>query len=175
MTGNYDHMQPVYRRAYWQESALIKAALDATRVSVDDEVVRYGDHIEGLVEAWGAATLEERHQLLSMMLDAVFVDMAQGLVLDLKPKPEFLPLFNLGEPVTTGDAVGGWSRVELHLKHGLAVLAADLANARDKQQMGLDFRQSYSLGVSRRDKTCPIQWPHTRLTGDGQRFVQRTA
>ena len=85
-------------------SALTKAGLDVTRVSVDDEVVRYGDHIEGLVEAWGAATLEERHQLLAMMLDAVYVDMTQGLVLGLKPKPEFLPLFNLGEPVTTGDA-----------------------------------------------------------------------
>jgi len=40
------------RREYQQESALTKAALDATRVSVDDEVVRFGDHIEGLVEAW---------------------------------------------------------------------------------------------------------------------------
>ena len=30
--------------------------------------------------------------------------MTHGLVLGLKPKPEFLPLFNLGEPVTTGDA-----------------------------------------------------------------------
>ena len=37
-----------------------------------------------------------------MMLDAVYVDMARGLVIGLKPKPEFLPLFNLGEPVTTG-------------------------------------------------------------------------
>ena len=46
--------------------------------------------------------MEERHQLLTMMLDAVYVDMAQGLVLGLKPKPEFLPLFNLSEPVTTG-------------------------------------------------------------------------
>ena len=90
------------RREYQQESALTKAALDATRVSIDDEVVRYGDHIEGLAEAWGAATLEERHQLLAMMLDAVYVDMAQGLVIGLKPKPEFLPLFNLSEPVTTG-------------------------------------------------------------------------
>ena len=42
--------------------------------------------------------------MLIMMLDAVYVDMAQGLVLGLKPKPEFLPLFNLGEPVTTGDS-----------------------------------------------------------------------
>jgi len=39
------------RREYQQESALTKAALDTTRVSVDDEVVRYGDHIEGLLEA----------------------------------------------------------------------------------------------------------------------------
>ncbi len=39
-----------------------------------------------------------------MMLDAVYVDMTQGLVLGLKLKPEFLPLFNLGKPVTTGNA-----------------------------------------------------------------------
>ena len=54
--------------------------------------------------AWNAATLDERHQLLTMMLDAVYVDMTQGLVLGLKPKPEFLPLFNLAETVTTGDS-----------------------------------------------------------------------
>ena len=47
-----------------------------------------------------------------MMLDAVYVDMAQGLVLGLKPKPEFLPLFNLGEPVTTGDAELGTGGME---------------------------------------------------------------
>ena len=48
--------------------------------------------------------LGERQQLLTMMLDAVYVDMAQDPVLGLKPEPEFLPLFNLGEPVTTGDS-----------------------------------------------------------------------
>ena len=42
--------------------------------------------------------------MLIMMLDAVYVDMAQGLILGLKPKPEFLLLFNLGEPVTIGDS-----------------------------------------------------------------------
>jgi len=51
-----------------------------------------------------AVIRSERYQLLTMMLDAVYVDMAQGLVLGLKPKPEFLPLFNLGEPATTGDS-----------------------------------------------------------------------
>ena len=42
----------------------------------------------------------KRRQRLTMMLDPAYVDMARGLV--LKPKPEFMPLFNLGEPVTTG-------------------------------------------------------------------------
>jgi len=37
------------RREYLQESDLTKAALDATRVSTHDEVVRYGGHIEGLL------------------------------------------------------------------------------------------------------------------------------
>ena len=52
-----------------------------------------------------------------MMLDAVYVDIAQGLVLGLKPKPEFLPLSHLSEPGTTRDAelvTGGWTRDELH-------------------------------------------------------------
>ena len=37
------------RREYLQECDLTKAALDATRVSTHDEVVRYGDHIEELL------------------------------------------------------------------------------------------------------------------------------
>ena len=40
--------------------------------------------------------------MLSIMLDGVYVDMVQELVLGLKPKSEFLPPFNLDEPVTTG-------------------------------------------------------------------------
>ena len=49
---------------YQREAALTKAALDATGISVDGEVVRYSDHIEGLIEAWGAATLEEPVRLI---------------------------------------------------------------------------------------------------------------
>ena len=48
-------------------------------------------------------------------------------MLGLKPKPEFLPLFNLGEPVnreTRSELLRGLSRVELGLKHGAAVVVA---------------------------------------------------
>ena len=71
----------------------------------DNGLVQLGDHVEGLVEAWAEATSEERHQLLKVMLDAVYVDMQTGKVVGIKPKPEFLPLFNLKEPVRAGEVV----------------------------------------------------------------------
>ena len=80
-----------------------------------------GGHRYSRLEALGEASPEERHQLLNMMLDAVYVDMAQGLVLG--PKPKFLPLFNLGEPVTTGDSelvTGGRARVRLPINNNLS-------------------------------------------------------
>ena len=40
-----------------------------------------------------------------MMLDAVYVDMQLGTIEGVKPKPEFLPLFNLAEPVRAGETV----------------------------------------------------------------------
>ena len=46
------------QRECQQESDLIKAALGATRASVDDEVVLYGVHIEELVEVLGRGRRE---------------------------------------------------------------------------------------------------------------------
>ena len=51
------------------------------------------------------ATKEERHQLLTMMLDAVYVDMNNAEVVGVKPRPDFLPLFNLKERVKSREAV----------------------------------------------------------------------
>ena len=51
------------------------------------------------------ATKEERQQLLTIMLDAVNVDMKDAEIVGVKPKPEFLPLFNLKEPVRSGKTV----------------------------------------------------------------------
>jgi len=90
---------------YEQEMSLTKAALAAAQPLVDDQLVQLGDHVEGLIEAWTMAAKEERHQLLTMMLDAVYVDMKSGEVVGVKPKPEFLPLFNLREPVKSGEVV----------------------------------------------------------------------
>ena len=43
------------RGEYQQESDLTKTAQDATRVLADNEVVHYGDQIEGLLDAPGGS------------------------------------------------------------------------------------------------------------------------
>ena len=43
--------------------------------------------------------------MLQMMLDAVYIDMAIKEVIGLRLKAAFLPLFNLHEPVKTGELV----------------------------------------------------------------------
>ena len=58
-----------------------------------------------MVEACTLATKEERRQLLTMLLDAVYGDMKGGEAVGIKPKPEFLPLFSLKEPVRAGEKV----------------------------------------------------------------------
>ena len=93
------------QREYEREMGLTKAALTAVQSPVDAQLFQLGDHVEGLIAAWTLATKSERHQLLTMMLDAVYVDMKNAEVVGVKPKPEFLPLFNLKEPVKSGKAV----------------------------------------------------------------------
>ena len=78
---------------------------------------RLGDNVEGLVLAWQGATKDERHEMLRLMLDAIYVDVIEKTVVGLQPKPAFLPLFNLEEPVSAQEVVlatnltigrGGW-------------------------------------------------------------------
>ena len=93
------------QREYKVEIELTKTSLAAVQQPEDDQLVRLGDHVEGLVEAWREATDKERHELLTMMLDAVYADMLTGEVVAVRPKPEFLPLFNLKEPVRAGELI----------------------------------------------------------------------
>jgi len=67
--------------------ALTNAALEAARSLEDHDLIQLGGHVEDLVEVWTAATKEERHQLLSMMRDTVYVDMQAGEIAGVRPNP----------------------------------------------------------------------------------------
>ena len=78
---------------YRRERAAVDAALQALGGVLDEEVFIQGDNVEGLIEAWRYATREERRDILQMMLQAVYVDTANGQVVALDVKPSFKPLF----------------------------------------------------------------------------------
>ena len=90
---------------YRRELELTRAKLATLVVPGHGEIVQLGDHVEGIVSAWQAATKEERRDLLRLMLDAVYVDMDTKEVSGLQPKQSFLPLFGLDEPVEAADLV----------------------------------------------------------------------
>ena len=55
--------------------------------------------------AWENATKEERRDMLRLMLEAVYMDTVSMEVVGLKPKPSFLPLVGMKEPVKAGEIV----------------------------------------------------------------------
>ena len=88
-----------YRREVSPTEARLSSLVDIRQ----DELVTLGDNVEGVVVAWNLASEEERHDMLQMMLDAVYIDMTTKQVVGIRPKTAFLPLFNLKEPIKTGE------------------------------------------------------------------------
>ncbi len=61
-----------------------------------DSAEEAGRLLENLPALWGAATLDERHDLVTSMLDAVYFDLSDTKsVLAIKPKPPFAAVFSV--------------------------------------------------------------------------------
>ncbi len=68
--------------------------LNSLVVPEEDAAIEAGKLLENMGPIWDKATLAEKHKLLSMMLDCVFVDLAASRsVVGVQPKPAFYPLF----------------------------------------------------------------------------------
>ena len=58
-----------------------------------DAAAEAGRPITQLPELWSAANLEERRMLLLTMLNAVYVDSKENMIVAIKPKGPFKPVF----------------------------------------------------------------------------------
>ena len=59
-----------------------------------DATIKAGELIENLGSIWHEAMLEEKHKLLTIMLDAVYVDLLNNRsIVGILPKPAFYRLF----------------------------------------------------------------------------------
>ena len=80
-----------YRRELRAVDAALKTLLDPR----EEEVIHFGDHVEGMLEAWHLATREEKRDLLKMMVEAIYVDVQLGKLVAIQVEPAFKPLFQV--------------------------------------------------------------------------------
>jgi hypothetical protein len=79
---------------YEMEKRLLETKLDSLVVPEVEAAFDAASLIEDLNRLWLKATAEERRRILLGMLDAVYVDMAEGNgIVGISPKPVFRPLF----------------------------------------------------------------------------------
>ena len=112
---------------------------------VGDLAKKAVDLVENLPRLWEDSKLTERRTLLSLNLDADYVDhVEERSIVVMKPKPAFQPLFEVANTREGSNVIlitetppdlespeaespcFWWrrGRVELHQKHGLTVLVA---------------------------------------------------
>ena len=73
---------------------LLQDSLDTLVVPEMDAAIKAGELIENLDKIWQGSTPEEKHKLLTIMLDAVYVDLLNTrTIVGLLPKPAFFQLF----------------------------------------------------------------------------------
>jgi site-specific DNA recombinase len=79
---------------YDLQRKLLQDNLETLVVPEADEAMKAGELIENLGNIWKCATLEEKHKLLTIMLDAVYVDLLNSRsIVGILPKPTFYGLF----------------------------------------------------------------------------------
>ena len=73
---------------------LLQDRLETLVVPEMDATIKAGELIENLGNVWHEATPEEKHRLLTIMLDAVYVDLINSRsIVGILPKPAFQRLF----------------------------------------------------------------------------------
>ena len=84
----------VEERNYNLQRNLLQDTLETLIVPEMDATIKAGELIENLGNLWKEATLDEKHNLLSILLDAVYVDLLNTRsIVGILPKPAFYKLF----------------------------------------------------------------------------------
>ena len=79
--------------AYRREKVIAEDQLAALVLPDRPAILQAGQFLETLAAAWTEATPREQRELLTLLLDAVIVDVLGSQLVAVKPKPIYEPLF----------------------------------------------------------------------------------
>ncbi len=110
----------LYREGYIEEEefqgemavvALAIKQLDAPEVDgiTYDEVIEAGEHLPGMAALWGVASVEERHEMVTIILEpgGLYYDLENRVIAAIKPRPAFLPVLRMLNGVIEFDETRG--------------------------------------------------------------------
>ncbi len=96
------------------EMAAVELALkqiDAPEVDrvTYDEVIEAGEHLPGMAALWDVATVEERYEMVTIILEpgGLYYDLEQKIIAAIKPRPAFLPALRMLDGVIEFDETRG--------------------------------------------------------------------
>lgn len=74
-----------------------------------DEIIAAGERIPGVAALWEEATVEERREMVMVLLEpgGLYYDLEKKAIAAIKPRPAFLPLLRMLDEVVEYDEVGG--------------------------------------------------------------------
>ena len=78
---------------YTVQKILLQNALETLVIPEVDETMDAGELLDNVSEVWGKATLDERHRIVSTLLEAVYVDISSKSIVGLLPRQPFYGLF----------------------------------------------------------------------------------
>jgi site-specific DNA recombinase len=85
--------------------------LDAPEVDgvTYDEVVEAGEHLPGMAALWDVATVEERYEMVTIVLEpgGLYYDLENKIVAAIKPRPAFLPVLRMLNGIMEFDETRG--------------------------------------------------------------------
>jgi len=85
--------------------------LDAPEVDgiTYDEVIEAGEHLPGMAALWDVASVEERYEMVTIILEpgGLYYDLENKLIAAIKPRPAFLPVLRMLNGVMEFDETRG--------------------------------------------------------------------
>ena len=85
--------------------------LDAPEVEgiTYDEVIEAGEHLPGMAALWDEATVEERYEMVTIILEpgGLYYDLENKIIAAIKPHPAFLPVLRMLNGVMEFDETRG--------------------------------------------------------------------
>jgi len=80
---------------YTRQKRILELELESLVVPEVQTSKEAGKLLQDLPRLWFLANLEEQRKLLVSMLDAVYIDTKNNLIVAVKPKPPFKPIFQV--------------------------------------------------------------------------------